>query len=247
MSAPSQYPFIFGHRGASGYAPENTLSALEKALTSGVKAIEVDAMITADQHVIIFHDHKLDRCTSGQGTVRHSRWADIAELDAGTWYNPGFSNQRVTHLNQLIQLINEYPEVIVNIEIKPWFNNALTTTRLLVSTLKQQLINPYRLIFSSFNMMALTALLRYWPSAYRAMNIDSRVPGAMLLAKSLGCKAIHINQTEVTENFVKQCHRMNLAVRCYTVNDPSRARQLLAMNIDGIFTDVPLDILDAIR
>lgn len=241
------YPFIIGHRGAAGYAPENTMASLELAYELGVRFIEVDVMLTGDNHAIIFHDRTLDRVTSATGKVSSHSWPNLKQLDAGSWFHPDYSDQHILHLQDLIQFSNDRPELILNIEIKPRVINAITTTTKVVNMLKLGLSRPKQLILSSFDVVALKTAQTLWPTVYRALNMDNYLIGWPLITHNLKCQAIHINQAIASPAFVQKCHRMNLDVRCYTVNDPFRARQLKAMRVDGIFTDRPADLFEHIH
>lgn len=78
---------VSGHRGASGYAPENTMPAFEKALAIGADVIEFDVHLSRDGRVVVIHDDMLDRTTNGQGPVRQYAWEDLKKLDAGSWFD----------------------------------------------------------------------------------------------------------------------------------------------------------------
>ncbi|GAA3911708.1 glycerophosphodiester phosphodiesterase family protein [Litoribacillus peritrichatus] len=240
-------PFIIGHRGAAAYAPENTMASIELAYQLGVRCIEVDVMLTADQHAVIFHDNTLNRCTTAQGAVSDKQWHTIKQLDAGSWFHPDFTGQGIPHLNDLVKFANKHPDLTLNIEIKPRFKNSISTTRIVINYLKQHLIKPERLIISSFDVVALKMAQFMWPSCYRALNIEKRFYGWSVFAKSLGCSAVHIDHQQITSAFIHTAHRLHLDVRAFTVNDPFRARQLKAMQIDGIFSDCPADLFQHIH
>ena len=70
-------PVIFAHRGASAYAPENTLAAFELAVQQGADAIELDVKLSADGHAIVMHDETLERTTGGQGRVKEMSLAKL--------------------------------------------------------------------------------------------------------------------------------------------------------------------------
>jgi glycerophosphoryl diester phosphodiesterase len=78
---------VSGHRGASGYAPENTMPAFEKALAVGADVIEFDVHLSRDGQCVIIHDEMLDRTTDGHGPVRHYTWDELKTLDAGCWFD----------------------------------------------------------------------------------------------------------------------------------------------------------------
>ncbi|MDB4897641.1 MAG: glycerophosphoryl diester phosphodiesterase, partial [Firmicutes bacterium] len=84
------FPFISGHRGAAGYAPENTMAAFRKGWELGADLLELDVQLTRDGHVVVVHDPTLERTTNGQGMVHEHTLAELKELDAGSWYGPTF-------------------------------------------------------------------------------------------------------------------------------------------------------------
>ena len=87
-------PRIIGHRGAAQAAPENTLESLREAKRQGAAWVEVDAKLTADNHVILLHDDLLDRTTSGRGAAAQTTLEQIRALDAGSWLAPAFAAPR---------------------------------------------------------------------------------------------------------------------------------------------------------
>ncbi len=93
---------IFAHRGASGYAPENTFSAFELARTMGAGGIETDIQLTSDGVLVLFHDRTIERTTNGSGTVEAHTWAELAALDAGGWLDPKFAGERIVRLDAFL-------------------------------------------------------------------------------------------------------------------------------------------------
>src|SRR5260221_43314 len=95
---------VSAHRGASGYAPENTLAAFRLANELGADMVEFDVHLTADERLVLIHDDTLDRTTTGTGYVRDHTWDEIAGLDAGAWYAPEFQGERVPLLDDVLPL-----------------------------------------------------------------------------------------------------------------------------------------------
>ena len=104
------------HRGASGYAPENTRAAFDRALAMGAGAIETDVQLSADGELIIFHDNTVDRTSDGRGPLGDHTLAELQALDLGGWYAPEFAGQRILTVTELL---DEYAEKIpLALEIK---------------------------------------------------------------------------------------------------------------------------------
>jgi glycerophosphoryl diester phosphodiesterase len=91
-----------GHRGFSEAFPENTLIALEQAFVAGAEVVEIDLQKSADGHVVIFHDDTVDRTTNGSGNVADLTLAELRSLDAGSWFAPEFSDERIPTLDEAL-------------------------------------------------------------------------------------------------------------------------------------------------
>jgi glycerophosphoryl diester phosphodiesterase len=93
---------VFAHRGASGYAPENTIPAFELARTMGAGGIETDIQVTSDGVLVLVHDSKVDRTTDGTGLVADLTWAELSTLDAGSWFDARFAGERIVRFNDFL-------------------------------------------------------------------------------------------------------------------------------------------------
>ena len=116
-------PPVIAHRGASVYAPENTLAAFTKAAQLNIKWVEFDVMQAACGEPIIFHDETLDRTTNAKGDVSQQPYAYLQTLDAGTWFHPRFAGERIPTLKQVLQFLRD-TKIAANIEIKALPKNA---------------------------------------------------------------------------------------------------------------------------
>src|SRR5207249_5332732 len=92
-TVPLQRPPVIGHRGAAAYAPENTLAGLRRAKALGCAWVEFDVRLTGDGALVLCHDPRLDRTTSGSGLVSATSLAAIRECDAGSWFDPSFAGE----------------------------------------------------------------------------------------------------------------------------------------------------------
>ncbi len=107
---------VIAHRGASAYAPENTLSAFELAVEQGAHWFELDCTLSEDGEVVVIHDDTVDRTTNSKGAVSGLTVEQLARLDAGTWFDPKFAGERVPTLAEALDLARN--RIGVYIEIK---------------------------------------------------------------------------------------------------------------------------------
>ena len=93
---------VIAHRGASSYAPENTLAAFDLALQMGVRHIELDVDFTSDGHIVVIHDDTVDRTTNGSGPVTSHTLAALRALDAGSWFGAQFAGERIPTFDEVL-------------------------------------------------------------------------------------------------------------------------------------------------
>lgn len=116
MIQPKDQVAVIAHRGASAYAPENTLAAFRLADEMGADWFELDCMLTKDNAVIVSHDGDLDRCTNGQGPVAEKTLAELKALDAGSWKAPKFTGEPMPTLAEALELARDHIGVYVEIK-----------------------------------------------------------------------------------------------------------------------------------
>lgn len=234
---------VIAHRGASSYAPENTLAAFALAAEQGAAAVECDAKLTRDGAVILMHDDKLDRTSSGRGAVRRFDLKAIRALDAGRWFDARFAGERVPTLAEALAQWAAL-DLLPQIEIKPCPGRAAETgTAVARETARLWPKRLPRPLLSSFAMKSLEAARDAAPSLPRAWLTERLPLDWKRRAERLGCVALHCNQKYLTEAKARRVKDAGLALRCYTVNDPDRAKRLFAWGVDAVFTDCPDRIL----
>ncbi len=110
---------VLGHRGARGYAPENTVPSFEKGIECKANMIEFDVRLTKDGHIVIMHDAKVDRTTNSTGLVSQLTLKQIKNLDAGAWFSPKFKGTRVPTLEETIASIKGKAKFAIEIKKIP--------------------------------------------------------------------------------------------------------------------------------
>ncbi len=226
---------IIAHRGASQLAPENTLSAFNKAVELGAQWIECDVQLTKDDQAVIMHDFSLNRTTNGQGKVAELELQALLKLDAGSWFNPQFKSQKIVSLAQALAFAKEH-NVGLNLELKC----NCTREKMLAQVVHEQLKNyPLPVLISSFNYVALEAFRSYAPHTYLALNCDYWDLRVISQAKKIDCFSVHVNHKDVTPTLIEECNSNFLKVLAYTVNDKKRAEQLLKLGVTSVFSDIP--------
>jgi len=236
-------PIIFAHRGASAYAPENTLAAFELAARQGAPAIEFDVKLTSDRQVIIIHDQTLERTTNGSGIIASHSLAELRELDAGSWKSPEFRGEKIPLLTDVLEAVGK--KVLINIELTNYATPFDGLTREVVGLVKQHALQE-RIIFSSFYFTNLLTARRLLPTVPRAQLILEGREGWLqrTTARFMQLDAEHPYTSDVNVDLVERVHARGRRVHVWTVNDPADMRRLRACRVDGIFSDDPLLALE---
>ena len=232
---------IIAHRGASVAAPESTAAAIREAARVGAGMVELDVQLTRDGRLVIFHDERLERTTDGRGKLGRTRYAGLARLDAGRWFHPRFSGERILLLSQALRLITG--RMGMNLELK----RTRMPRRLIRQLLRLLSRVPRRrtLLLSSFDAHLLE-LAR--PSRRPLALICRRGPNRSLRqAVRIGCAAWHPFRTLVTPRRVAAAHAAGLRVHAWTVDDLRTARRLARMGVDGVFTNDPARLVRTLR
>ncbi len=218
---------IIAHRGASGEFPENTLLAIEQAITQHANAIEIDVFAVENQ-LIVIHDHHLQRTTNGIGSIYDYTLAELRRLDAGL-------GQRIPLLQEVLDTLPS--DIWLNIELK----GENTAEPLLQLLNKREALgyNLNNLLISSFNHHLLAWLKKHKPqlrlgALIYGLPLDYATVAEQLQAYSLNCDAGFINQT-----LVDDAHARGLKVYVYTVDQPDDIDRLKSYGVDGIFTNYP--------
>jgi len=214
----------------------------------GISAVEFDVMLSLDSVPMLMHDQQLLRTVSAdcsyRGKVFNTLTAEeLATIDVGGWYGTSFSNERIPTLDSVIEYCIEH-NIFMNIEIKPVDGDEVRTGRVVANTVKQyyNVLEQRHLIplFSSFSFDALKAAKDAFvdvPRGYLMKKPLHDVPQWADRLRELDAVSVHLNHRHVTKDQIDALHSMGFGVFCYTVNDVSRARELLEMGLDAFCTD----------
>jgi glycerophosphoryl diester phosphodiesterase len=240
-------PLIFGHRGASAHAPENTLSSFELALAQGAAGIELDAKLSADSEVVVIHDQTVDRTTDGQGKVNQLRLADLKNLDAGSHFSSTFKGERIPTLEEVFLTINR--RGIINVELTNYGSRHDQLPELVAALIDKHDLKQYVMI-SSFYAENLKRFRRQLSGVPVCLLTLSGIAGSIsrnLLVDWYQCDGLNPYYSDVTPGLVGRQQRKNRKINAWTVNQPEEIRRLANLHVDGIITDSPISAYKALR
>lgn len=233
------FPHLIAHRGASAYAPENTLQAFEKAKELGCRCVEFDVMLSGDGQAFIFHDHTLNRTTNARGSFSAAHSDFLATLDAGRWFAKRYSGERIPRFREVLHWLND-ADIQANIEIKPNPGQMEQTVIAVLSELNHHwpLQKPLPLL-SSFDLQALQLCRKLAPEMPLGLLIDVWQEDWQELAHDLQCVSVHLNWRALKKERVLAIKAQGYQVFAYTINRKRRAKKLFAWGVDAVFSDYP--------
>jgi glycerophosphoryl diester phosphodiesterase len=237
------YPKFVAHRGGGSLAPENTLAGVRCGLAHGFRAIEFDVMLARDGVPVVMHDPYLGRTVSGSGNVFDYDAGELAAMDAGRWFGAAFAGEPVPLFAPFVRFCKD-SGIWMNIEIKPAPGFEEETGRVVGSMTRAMFAHEIAAgdaarvpLLSSFSAPALAGARDAAPDVARGCLFDVLPPDWEAQARALGAVAIHAGHRHLSAQLARDIRQAGFGLFCYTVNDPARARELLAWGVDAFCTD----------
>ena len=234
---------IVAHRGASRVAPENTLSAFRKAAQLGANWLEFDVSLLGDATPVVHHDATLDRCTDYTGPLDRLTAADLAGIDAGSWFDEQFSGEPLATLNQALDLIGGL-DMSANLEMKPHDAPFEPIARAVASALERRPWARDRILVSSFKLGALEALRRLMPQQPIAVLYEDPPANWPEVLAGLNARSLHIWYEFLTLEILALAQEHRIDARVYTINEPPLMEPFRDHGLTGVISDHPPLFLD---
>lgn len=228
---------IFAHRGASGYAPENTLDAFSLAAKQGADGVELDVHLTRDGEVVVAHDETIDRCSNGTGRITDMTLEELRRFTFNKPF-PAHANARIPTLREVYELLKP-TGLEVNVELK---NGVIDYPNLEARCIEiaRDMGMTERVLYSSFNHYSLLRVKAIDPSLPCGLLYGCMLVRPWAYAKSLGMDALHPHFAELqVEGECEAAHALGLLVNPWTVNEEAHLRFVLGAGADIVITNYP--------
>ncbi len=235
-----------GHRGARGLAPENTLSAIAEGLKDKADRIEIDVHQTKDGKVVVMHDAKVDRTTNGHGLIKNYTYTDLSALDAGSWFDKKFANEKVPTLDETIKFIHGQADLIIEIKRgDDYYPNIIEN---ILKIIKDNNAGSWCIIHSFYtDVLAKVHVLE--PSIRLHKLFVCKIKFLpVLVGKGFEIynfnKYSYISEYSLNYHFankgiIKRIKSKGKKVNVWVLNDQRIINNLISIGVDGIITDFP--------
>ena len=217
---------IVGHKGASGYAPENTLISFRTAITIGCNRVELDVRLTKDKQVVVFHDDEVSKLTNGVGFVSEMTLAELKKLDCE-------QDEKIPTLQEVIDVCKD--KIDLQIELKADGTPEAVNELILKNDIQDQVV------ITSFQDYLLKEIKQLSPNLkvgllFKTNEVMSEIWN---LVDSVPLDFLAPFSGLVTKEFVDKAHSFGKSVYAYRVNEKELGDKLIKMGVDDIGTDFP--------
>lgn len=234
-------PLIAAHRGASKYAPENTMAAFRLAETMGADCIELDVRATRDGRLIALHDESVDRTTDGKGRADYLAFREIRRLDAGGWFSPVFRGERIPSVEEVLDHFGG--SMCLVLELKQPSARSGIEEKLARLLVERGLDHPERgrIVIQSFDTRSLRRVRELLPDVPTAVLVRprQRVTSRDLAEYRRFADAVHLHRSSAREPVIRRIRSHGLSVMVWNVRGKRQVRRLLRYGAHGILTDDP--------
>lgn len=229
---------VWAHRGASAYAPENTLPAFELAIKMGAQGIELDVHESADGHLMVIHDETVDRTSNGHGRVVDQTLSDLKRLDFSNG-KEGFLDVRIPTLPEVYALLQP-TELMINVEIKCDVVIYWGIWEKLIA-LEREMGMQGRIFYSSFNHYVLPKIRELDPDAKIGLLYGEALIDPWVYADYVKADALHPHYLAALygPGMLEGCKKNRIAVHTWTVDDPAAIYKLAEAGVEAVITNKP--------
>lgn len=232
-----RYPIVAAHRGASRFAPENTMSAFAKALGLGAKAIELDVQMTLDHQIVVIHDSTLNRTTSGEGLVRDKTLTELRGLDAGSWFAADFAGELIPTLDEVLSMLKG--RAFVNIELKPGHLDDVGFESRVVDTVRSHQME-HEVLLMSFDHVSIGRAKQHTNDIAALVVSGARLANEVDYLRAINADGSNHSPLWWTSEAVSRFHHEGLIAHASLINNSEAWAQALLHGVDMVDSDNPL-------
>ncbi len=218
-----------GHRGACGYAPENTFASMRKALELGVDGFEFDIQLSKDNIPVVIHDATLERTTNGKGLVRDYTFQELQQLDAG-------NGEKIPSLKEVIDKFGHKTHLFIELKAE---DSVKPVMELLKHSIKTMNLSYERFFICSFNHQQIAESRSLIPEI-RTCALLVGIPVTLAkIAVEAGAYSLNPAIHHVNQALIDDAKAKGLKVMVWTANEPAEISHARSLKVDGIISNYP--------
>lgn len=228
---------VWAHRGASGYAPENTISAFQKAIEMGADGIELDVQLTKDRQLVVIHDERIDRVSDGSGLVADYTLEELRQFNYNKTHTE-CEHADIPTLEEVLDLMKP-TGMMINIELKTGIHFYEGIERMTYELVEAKGMHN-QVIYSSFNHNSVMEMRRLDATVKTGFLDNDEIYNVAAYAKNCGVTALHPNKIHLQmPGYVEACKKEGLNVHVWTINSEEEVRTMKKLKVDAVITNYP--------
>ena len=238
---------VIAHRGGAALAPENTIAAFRRAIEVGADGVELDVRLTKDQRVVVLHDRRLERTTSGRGLIGTHTLEQLSQLDAGSWFSGEFNGERVPALDEVFESLPA--DLPVYVELKVRGTGAWRLASAVVGVIRRfqrwesTMVASFNPISVAFVRLKEPRIIRgYISSAYHPLPIRER-----WLSPLVNPDWYAPDRDTLTPRLLARFHSQGKQVAGWGMDVGMDPEKLRAFGLDAVVTDHPDKLINGNR
>ncbi len=229
---------IYAHRGASAYAPENTLAAIKMALFEmPCQGIEIDVHFTKDQKLVVIHDDTIDRTTDGKGEVKNFTYEELLNFNAFGKFRDKYPTEKIPTLDEVLSLVKESGREI-NIEIKEGSARYPGIEEAVIAKVHEYSLGEKTLL-SSFDHECMKKAKEIDKSVRTGLLCRKRVEDPKEYGRLHSADAYNYRYLALSPKYVNELHSYGYEVNCYTPNAKFEINYMIKCGVDTIISNFP--------
>lgn len=235
------------HRGASGYAPENTLAAFDKAVEMQADYIEIDVQLSKDDLPVVIHDDTLDRTTNGTGNVSAYTLEELRSLDAGSWFDKKYAGEKIPSLNEVLEMYGEKIDILIELKSPELYPGV--EEKVAEALAKYKLDTSNNIVIQSFNHPSVIKSAELLPEITHGVLAGENyknVTDQQLQEFAAYAEYFNPNLKIVSSELVDNVHQAGMKISPYTIKTKAEAERIYKFGVDGLITDYP-DYAEALK
>ncbi|UYG05705.1 glycerophosphoryl diester phosphodiesterase membrane domain-containing protein [Halomonas sp. LR3S48] len=254
---------IIAHRGSSIAAPENTLSAIERANEDRAHYVEIDVRLTADGEVVLYHDRSLQRLTGDPRNLHDMTLDELREFDVGSWFGDAFVGERIPTLDEAFAAVRGKSALMIDMKPDPGAEDALVEA--VLDALERETearreclarVTPAQAArcgspdvsgetrLAVMSTRVLDMIKEREPDLRVTLLAQLVMPGTL---DRRSFDALGLRHNRITDNEIRLARELGYEVHAWTVNDRARMSQMIDLGVDAIITDYPDRLAELIR
>ncbi|WP_338788703.1 glycerophosphodiester phosphodiesterase [Metabacillus sp. FJAT-53654] len=232
---------IVAHRGAAGYAPENTIAAFDKAVEMKADYIEIDVQRSKDGELVIIHDTSVNRTTDGTGKVGDLTFTELRSLDAGSWKGEQFKGEKIPTFAEILDRYHGKVGILIELKAPELYPGIEESIAQELTARNLDVPQNEKIIIQSFNFESMKIMNELLPKVPIGVLTSSKLHTTPEALQEFSTYADYFNPSYgiVTKDLVDQVHSIGMKISSWTVRSQEAADFLLEMDVDAIITDYP--------